>query len=1462
LPIVGEAIIRVRVSSSQLASDIRNAVRDGFRATDKDIDSEGERLGKRFSNSIGNGIRDREDGLGQNISSSVRRSTIAAGSRVDDHGATLGRRFSNAVGSGVRDNEDRLGTSVDNSIRRIGRRAGTSIGSNISGALRAASPSLQQAGAQVGAQAGQAIQNGITRNVNRNRGGILSQFHGLGKDIGQSFNLGIGAARMGPAVIAALIAIGPSLISGVGAILTAVLADVINFAAAIGPGLAGGIGLGLAGISTLALNLGLLKLAFGGNTAQAKAFKAEVNTLKETLTASFAPQVLSGFTDAVKTLGSTLLPAVNDELKATGTAMGDIARGLAATVTSSANLGRIKGILATNTTFLQNFGQGLNGIATSFLILFNASKPFVDFLGTSIKRFGEWASASLAVSEANGSLATWMDGMLASFKDLARIVANFGGGLRNIFRAAAPAGQSLLDSIRGIAERFHAWTSDTTNMARMEAFFTKARTLASKVYDLLGAIFTAGGRAFEGMDLGPILHALDVLKDTVAPAIARIFKQIQTAVGPSLVKIFDNLGVTFTKIADSGVIGKVAEAVGALFLALSNLFATDFGAQIAGLGLAFLLFGGILKPIIEVLGVLGRFVPVLAGLSAPVLAVVAAFAAAAGVFLLAWTNSEKFRAAVEEMGTTLREKLAPIVEVVGESFGRLWEAIQRLGKALGDFLAPIIKNIITPVLVALGDIIGGVLAVVLENLTLLADFLTGVISGDWQPFADELRRLQLLIQGWWIDFVNWFSGAWDTFWNDTLPKAWEDFKTEFARQWDEYWTVVIPRTWDQFATAMSDAWDQFWNTDLPNLWDTFSTWFSAQWHDALERDIPGTWDAFVANVGPSWDTFWNDTLPHAWDIFKEKMNTFWTVDLPGVLTTALNGIQTFFADFWTTTIPNIFTDFTDKFRPLWDKWWGEVSTGWLNDFSFADEWPKFWSETVPKAFDNFSSSFGATWDNFWQVTLPNAAGQLGINLLNEIDDLTSDLGTWLSGLGSGFGADWDEFWNVTLPNAVGQLGIDVLNSLTDFGPGLGTWFTTWTTNLGTEWMTFWQTTLPGFVSGLWTGVNTELDTMTTNIGNWFSGWTSSFGTSWNDFWGTTLPDFMVSLTVKGADPLEAFKTMVSGKWDEFTTWFGGLWDKFWGTDLPDKVDPVTPAVAGKWEEFKAMLSGKWQEFKDWLGGLWDSFWGSDLPNKVDQVTPAVSTKLDVLKGMINQKWEDIKSGVGQKIDELKASISQQWEDIKTAVMGKVNSLITDVNNLFTGWGFPDIGALLQEHIVKPFQTAWEDISRLVGQITGATNVLNTAKSALDSANAALGNAVAGTPVANPQFVTTTRSVAGSNAVRSVLGWEGIGGGLLRALQAMPGLATGGIVPATPGGSVFRLAEAGRPERVEPLDSSGLSNRDRAMIKSIVGATVSMMSGGGVNVDVTIGEKGLDQFVTQTIRREESNTARRYKAVKR
>lgn len=64
--------------------------------------------------------------------------------------------------------------------------------------------------------------------------------------------------------------------------------------------------------------------------------------------------------------------------------------------------------------------------------------------------------------------------------------------------------------------------------------------------------------------------------------------------------------------------------------------------------------------------------------------------------------------------------------------------------------------------------------------------------------------------------------------------------------------------------------------------------------------------------------------------------------------------------------------------------------------------------------------------------------------------------------------------------------------------------------------------------------------------------------------------------------------------------------------------------------------------------------------------------------------------------------------------------------------------------------------------------------------------------------------------------------------SLPRLAEGGTVFPSPGGTIAQIAEAGRPERVEPLDPSGLSKRDRAMIEMLAGGTGA---GGSVTINV-------------------------------
>ena len=71
---------------------------------------------------------------------------------------------------------------------------------------------------------------------------------------------------------------------------------------------------------------------------------------------------------------------------------------------------------------------------------------------------------------------------------------------------------------------------------------------------------------------------------------------------------------------------------------------------------------------------------------------------------------------------------------------------------------------------------------------------------------------------------------------------------------------------------------------------------------------------------------------------------------------------------------------------------------------------------------------------------------------------------------------------------------------------------------------------------------------------------------------------------------------------------------------------------------------------------------------------------------------------------------------------------------------------------------------------------------------------------------------------------------------IPRLAKGGTVMPTPGGVIANIAEAGRPERVEPLDPDGLSKRDKAMIALLAGK-----QGGGQGMTFNIyPSQGMDE----------------------
>lgn len=90
----------------------------------------------------------------------------------------------------------------------------------------------------------------------------------------------------------------------------------------------------------------------------------------------------------------------------------------------------------------------------------------------------------------------------------------------------------------------------------------------------------------------------------------------------------------------------------------------------------------------------------------------------------------------------------------------------------------------------------------------------------------------------------------------------------------------------------------------------------------------------------------------------------------------------------------------------------------------------------------------------------------------------------------------------------------------------------------------------------------------------------------------------------------------------------------------------------------------------------------------------------------------------------------------------------------------------------------------------------------------------------------------------------LGGGEF-SLRPIPRLAEGGVVMPSSRGTLALIGEAGRPERVEPLDPQGLSKRDRAIIDQLSGGGIG---GATINVYPSPGmdERELAEMVSRKL----------------
>ena len=164
-------------------------------------------------------------------------------------------------------------------------------------------------------------------------------------------------------------------------------------------------------------------------------------------------------------------------------------------------------------------------------------------------------------------------------------------------------------------------------------------------------------------------------------------------------------------------------------------------------------------------------------------------------------------------------------------------------------------------------------------------------------------------------------------------------------------------------------------------------------------------------------------------------------------------------------------------------------------------------------------------------------------------------------------------------------------------------------------------------------------------------------------------------------------------------------------------------------------------------------------------------------------------------------------------------------------------------IIEAFKAVWYFVKGIFQLLTGNTEgAADSMKKSFSAAFSAIKNVIKSI-VAPFVAVINAISDAWNNSVGklswTIPDWVPKIGGKTFKVPNLPRInlanfADGGIVAPREGGVIARVAEAGRAERIEPLDPTGLSVRDRAIIDRLSG-------GGGKEIVVNVyPSEGMDE----------------------
>jgi hypothetical protein len=296
--------------------------------------------------------------------------------------------------------------------------------------------------------------------------------------------------------------------------------------------------------------------------------------------------------------------AIRDMVVGTSKVLGDFSERMGRTLVESENLGSLNKIFESNTRILETLGRAATTLVKPLLQIGEALAPFAEKMATRWEAAATKFSAFMDKVSGNGDLDKFLAKAEERMLAIKEMFKAFGPGIKEVFIAAAPAFDTLVEGIRKMGDE---WSKTFTADKKKELVDTfqqsadNALKLLDVVTDIGGWLFRLGGDENIGLIADAIKKVLPTLEQAATIAWEQIADDVVVLVGAiggflKAISESEALNVFF------GIVTGILRVIGMIAGALAS---TDIGKFLI---IAVTGFFGLMKAASLITGLMGGII--------------------------------------------------------------------------------------------------------------------------------------------------------------------------------------------------------------------------------------------------------------------------------------------------------------------------------------------------------------------------------------------------------------------------------------------------------------------------------------------------------------------------------------------------------------------------------------------------------------------------------------------------------------------------------------------------------------------------------------------------------------------------------------------------------------------------------------------------------------------------------------